>query len=123
MIQTIPNWLQEAITWINQKYPEEENVNLTILYGYDSVICDEKGEQGGFAAYNTEAKSIYLADPKVMQESYNLSEEDERTATIGDLFHEYRHHQQNIQGLPFDEEDAEAFAEAMYRQYKEDMKL
>lgn len=121
MIHTIPSWLQKAVTWLNQKYPNEEDVNLTILYGYDSV-CDPKEAGTGFAIYNILDKNIYIADPKEIQKSCDISEEDAKITTIESLFHEYRHHQQNLQGLPFDEEDAEQFAEVMYEQYEEDIK-
>lgn len=119
MIKIIPPWLQEAVNWLNQKYPEEEDVNMTILYGYDTVCAPEEAGTG-FAVYNALDKNIYLADPKEIQESCGISEEDAKITSIENLFHEYRHHQQNIRKLPFNEEDAEEFAVAMYKQYEKE---
>ena len=51
MINTIPCWLQNAIDFLNQEFCEDEDVNVSILYGFDSVCTDE--DNCGFAVYNT----------------------------------------------------------------------
>ena len=119
MINIIPNWLQNAVNFINNKFPDEEDVNMSILYGYDCVDTDEN--IGGFAVYNTVTKTIMLADykelKKILTDVGELSWEDVKNATIMSLFHEYRHHQQSIYGQNLSEEDAESFAEQMYEEF------
>lgn len=112
MIIAIYDWLQDAVDYINLVYPEDTFANLTILYGFDTIGIDE--ENCGFAAYNPETKTIMLADPN---ELIGDTFADKKCTAITNLFHEYRHHQQNIYGLDFDEEDAEQFAETMYQRY------
>ena len=108
MIKVIPEWLQEAIDFLNQKYPDDKDVRLTVLYGYSKV---DAGEYDGFALYNTVSKSIFLADFSEIKESFDLNLQEAIETTLLNLFHEYRHHQQNIYGLELDEDDAEKFAE------------
>lgn len=112
MIRVIPDWLQEAIDFINQEFPNERDVRITILYGYDSVGVRGENEYG-FAIYNTDTESIYLADFNKIKNKFDLSIQDSIESTLMNLFHEYRHHQQNIYHLDMDEEDAERFAEQM----------
>lgn len=116
MINVIPFWLQDAIDFLNNIFAEDEDVNVSILYGFDCVSTDENNY--GFAVYNTETKTIMLAD---YNEISNLFEEmswnDVVATTITNLFHEYRHHQQNTYGWDFDEEDAEVFANHMYKEF------
>lgn len=116
MISVIPDWLQDAIDYLNQEFPEDEDVNVSILYGFDSVGIDE--DNCGFAVYNTETKSIMIADYNELKNSFEeLSWTDVKYITIIGLFHEYRHHQQNVYNWDFDEEDAEIFANHMYKEY------
>ena len=116
MVNIIPNWLQDAIDFLNKGFSKDEDVNVTILYGYDCVSEDENN--GGFAVYNTETKTIMLADYNELKNLFDeLSWTDVKATTIINLFHEYRHHQQNIYGWDFSEEDAEDFAEHMYEEF------
>ena len=116
MINVIPDWLQDAIDFLNQEFAEDEDVNVSILYGFDSVSMDEYG--CGFAAYNTETKSIFLADYNEIKNSFKeLSWIDVKDTTITNLFHEYRHHQQNTYGWDLSEDDAEHFANHMYAEF------
>lgn len=114
MIRVIPEWLQEAIDFINKEFPEDKDVRLTVLYGYDSVGEEDKY---GFAAYNTDTESIYLADFTEIRKTYDLYLDETIDNTVMNLLHEYRHHQQNIYGLDMDEEDAERFAEQMSEKF------
>lgn len=116
MVNVIPDWLQDAIDYLNQEFPLDDDVNVSILYGFDSVGIDE--DNCGFAVYNTETKSIMLADYNELKNAINdLSWEDVKDITITNLFHEYRHHQQNAYGWNLGEDDAEHFAEHMYKRF------
>ena len=117
VIEVIPEWLKGAVDWLNKRFPENEHVTMTVLYGYD---CVSAGKDVGFAAYDADEKNIMLADPEKIYRENPISEQEMRNTTITSLFHEYRHHQQNIKNLHFDEEDAEVFAERMYRKYIEE---
>jgi hypothetical protein len=115
MIKVIPEWLQEAIDFLNQKFPEDRDVRMTVLYGYDSVSGEK--DRCGFAAYNTDTESIHLADFTEIKKTYDLYFDEAIETTLMNLFHEYRHHQQNIYNLDMDEEDAEKFAEQMKNKF------
>lgn len=116
MINVIPDWLYDAIDFLNQEFPEDEDVNISILYGFDCVSTDENNY--GFAVYNTETKTIMIADYNELKNALKeLSWEDVRDVTINNLFHEYRHHQQNIYGWDLSEDDAEHFAKQMFAEF------
>lgn len=116
MISMIPDWLQDAIDFLNQEFPEDQDVSVSILYGFDSVSADE--DNCGFAVYNPETKAIFLADYNELKYSLKeLSLTDIKGVTITNLFHEYRHHQQNTYGWDLSEDDAEHFAEHMYKEF------
>lgn len=112
MIRIIPEWLQEAIDFINQEFPEDKDVTVTVLYGYDCIGVSN-GDELGFAVYHTDTHCIYLADPSEIRNTYDLNLQEAIEATFINLFHEYRHHQQNIYNLDMSEEDADNFAEQM----------
>lgn len=111
MIRIIPEWLQEAIDFLNQEFPEDKDVTITILYGYEGVSYGENKQ--GWASYDADKKSIYMNDFTKLKEKYNLYLNEAIDFTLMCLFHEYRHHQQNIYRLDMSEEDAERFAEQM----------
>lgn len=117
MINAIPNWLQNAINFLNKEFPEDEDVNLCLLYGYDCMLAAD-GINTSDAKYITSPNNtIYLADYKNLSEHYGGVNTSEDIAILN-LFHEYRHHQQYIYNDKFgDEEDAEEFAMEMWRKY------
>lgn len=116
MINAIPNWLQNAINFLNQEFPNDKDVNLCILYGHDYMIASD-GKHHSDGKYKPLANTIYLADYKNLSEHYGGVNTSEDIAILN-LFHEYRHHQQYIYNDRFgDEEDAEEFAMDMWRKY------
>ena len=122
MIRTLPGWLQNAIDFIGREFSDDKDVTLTVLYGYSCVNSGEPDDdRRGFALYNTESESIYLADFNEIKNAFGLSVRDTIETTLMNLFHEYRHHQQNIYGLEIDEDDAERFAEEMKNKFLRSM--
>ena len=115
MIQIVPEFLKDVIHWINDMYPDNPFVNLSVLWGYDS-IGNEK--ESGWAAYNPETMSIFISDPYTMAKTLEMPVLDVEDTVIMNLLHEYRHHQQFIHNQIFDEEDAELFAAHMFKEYK-----
>ena len=109
MVRLIPDWLQEAINFLNREFPEDRDVRMTVLYGYDSVSVEK--DKWGVAAYNTDTESIFLADFTEIKKTYDLYLSEAVETTLMNLFHEYRHHQQNIYNLNIDEEDADSSEE------------
>lgn len=86
------------VEFLNKNYPQNEDVRLYVLDGYDCI----EGPDGevGFGVYVSNKKEIYIAadvpEPEItMQET---------------IAHEYRHFMQECMGVSFDEEDAEKFA-------------
>lgn len=116
MINVIPDWLQDAVDFLNKRFPKDKDVNVSILYGFDCVGTDE--DNCGFAVYDTETKTIMLADYNELKNTFEeLSWADVKDTTITNLFHEYRHHQQSIYGWDFSEDDAEDFANYMHLKF------
>ena len=108
MIRVIPEWLQEAIDFINQEFPNDEDVRITIMYGWERFPWDDGIESWAF--YDADIKAIFLADFSEIKEKNNLYTAEAIDLSIEYLFHEYRHHQQNIYHLDMSEDDAENFA-------------
>ena len=116
MISTIPNWLQIAVDFLNKEFPEDNDVNLCVVYGLDEFLATD-GVHYSDARYNAKTETIYLADYKKLSEHYGGANTNEDIAILN-LFHEYRHHQQYIYNYKFgDEKDAEEFAMDMWRKY------
>ena len=114
MINVIPKYLEDAVKWLERKFPDDPEVNLSILYGFDSVSA---GEDAGAAVYNTDSRTIFLADPEEERKACDLSVEDMQMASIMNQLDEYCKDQQNVYGKPFSEEEAEMFALECYQRF------
>lgn len=114
MIVIMPRPILMACEWLNERYPHKERVGLIYLHGYDYI---ESQEGEGPAAYNPETKAICMADISEIAESCGLSEDEARQTALENLFHEFAHFIQDIEGKPFDEDEAEEFASNAYKEY------
>lgn len=92
------NIINKTIEYLKKNYPQEQNIEAVICEGYDCI----EGPDGtmGFGVFVPSELKIYLATD-VPEYDYALIE---TTA------HEYKHFMQYCEGMPFDEEEAEAFA-------------
>lgn len=123
MIHILPEWLREAVAWINQRYPDDEDVNLVIVHGYDVIeFEDGQGVKAEITAYDTKTKTIYMVDSRTIQKKFGLSEKAARAEIVRTLLREYRHHQRAGEYLPINEREAEVFAEIMYKEYEKERK-
>lgn len=96
-----------AVNYIQKNFSREENVTVYIMEDYDTIQSPDGGV--GFGVFVPAAMEIYLAG--------DIPEKEE--GLIKTLSHEYKHFLQHCEGKPFDEEEAEAFAEEIYKRIKE----
>lgn len=99
--------LTAAINYLQKNFPREENVTVHIMEDYDTIQSPDGGV--GFGVFVPATMEIYLAG--------DIPEKEE--GLIKTLSHEYKHFLQHCEGKPFDEEEAEAFAEEIYKRIKE----
>lgn len=99
--------LTAAINYLQVNFPREENVTVHIMEDYDTIQSPDGGV--GFGVFVQATMEIYLAG--------DIPEKEE--GLIKTLSHEYKHFLQHCEGKPFDEEEAEAFAEEIYKRIKE----
>lgn len=82
-------------------------MTVHIMEDYDTIQSPDGGV--GFGVFVPATMEIYLAG--------DIPEKEE--GLIKTLSHEYKHFLQHCEGKPFDEEEAEAFAEEIYKRIKE----
>lgn len=99
--------LTETINYLQKNFPWEENVKVYIMEDYDTIQSPDGGV--GFGVFVPATMEIYLAG--------DIPEKEE--GLIKTLSHEYKHFLQHCEGEPFDEEEAENFAEEIYKRIKE----
>lgn len=99
--------LHKTIIHLEKNYPTNEKVYLHIAEGFDSI--EGPDGQMGFGCYVPADKTIYLAGE--MPEE--VPEKD--TAILETLAHEYKHFLQDCEEKPFDEEEAENFAQKVIK--------
>lgn len=99
--------LAAAINYLQKNFPREENVTVYIMEDYDTIQSPDGGV--GFGVFVPATMEIYLAG--------DIPEKEE--GLIKTLAHEYKHFLQHCEGKTFDEEEAEAFAEEVYKRVKE----
>lgn len=90
--------INRTIEYLKRNYPQEQNIDVIICEGYDCI----EGPDGtkGFGVFIPSESKIYLATDVPEWE----------TGLIETTAHEYKHFMQHCEGMPFDEEEAEAFA-------------
>lgn len=117
MVIATPDWLQNAIDFLNKEFPNDEEVYVCLLYGCGAMPSKD-GKDIADAKYLPYNGIIYLVDYEGLIEIHGYNGENApEDITIVNLFHEYGHHRQYISGRDFDEDDAENFAMDMWRKY------
>ena len=106
MIKLVNDVVNETIEFLNNRYPSDKDVYISIVRGC-SMIMDNtiKAGETGFGTYVKDTKTIYIAG--------NMPDQSEEMIirTIG---HEYGHFLQDIDDTGFDEEQAEQFGFEVY---------
>lgn len=117
MLTILPKREMDFIQFLNDNYPCEDEIRLTILQGYDAVTDDETGGKG-FAVFLPQENIIMLPTDIPEDILSDIIDEDDmefvKDFTIHNLAHEYAH------ALQFNgvrhcteeelEDDADAFA-------------
>ena len=97
--------MTEFIEFLKTKYPTSEHCDIEILSDYDCLQAPDGSM--GFGVYIPNEKKIYVAG--------DIPEPETNTPQI--IAHEYRHFMQDIAHKPFDEEEAERFADEVCKEY------
>ena len=97
--------MKKFIRFLKNEYPTSEHCEIEILYGYDSLQAPDGSM--GFGVYIPDEKKIYVAGD-IPEPETNIPH------TIA---HEYRHFMQDLINKPFDEDDAEKFADKVCKDY------
>lgn len=103
MIRISNKIIDKTIKYLNDNYPTKEDVYIRIAEGFE-VVSDPITGECGFGALNTEYKIIFI--PSIM----------ENNELIRTIAHEYRHFMQMCDGVDFDENDAEEFADRIVKE-------
>lgn len=98
MIEIVSSTVNKAIHYLSDKYPRNPPVLVHIIEDCDTI---QTPTGIGFGVYMPESREIYLAG--------DIPDRDENL--VHNLAHEYKHFLQHCDGKPFDEEEAERFAE------------
>lgn len=106
MLEIASEGILRTIIYLNRYYPRKETVTVHIMEEYDTI--EGPDGQKGFGVYVPETKEIFLAG--------DIPEKEDNI--IKTLAHEYRHFLQHCCGEPFNEQQAETFAEEIYKMTK-----
>lgn len=102
--------IHKIMRYLNKNYPRVNKVYLCILEGYDSVE-GPTGEKG-FAVFDTITNRIYVPS-EVPEELKDESNE----ILVSSIAHEYMRFLQKCDGKPYDEDEAEQFAEKVSKEF------
>jgi len=115
MIILKDNYIKSFVDFLNKNFMIiDENVELEIMYGYETVGAEKNY---GFGVYDTLNKKIYIADLSMIAIEKELTPQDIIRSTLENIAHEFEHHIQNIKGKEFDENEADMFAENIVKEY------
>lgn len=98
-IKIVNDTITKTICYLQTHYPTTESVYIHIAEGCDCIEAPDGSK--GFGVYVPESKSIYVAE--------DIPEKE--TTIIETISHEYWHFIQHCRKEPFDENEAEKFAE------------
>ena len=110
MIKIISDEINDFLEFLNSSYQSDESFYLHICEGHDS-IQDPYTKNLAFGMFNRETNHCYVAG--------NLEEEQ----VIKTIAHEYKHFLQKCEEIEFNEEDAENFAEDIYKIFKCEIRI
>lgn len=102
--------VHKLIHYLDKFYPRINKVYLCILEGYDSVEVPNGGK--GFAAFDTITNHIYVPS-EISEELKDQSD----IFLVSSIAHEYMHFLQKCDGKPYDEDEAERFAEKVSKEF------
>ncbi|MBD5547539.1 MAG: hypothetical protein HDQ97_09085 [Lachnospiraceae bacterium] len=96
----------KASNYLIDNYPQDKRAIVHVVEGYDTI---ETPDGIGFGVFVPETLEIFIAGDMPGGEE----------SLIKTLAHEYKHFMQYCEGEPFNEEEAEEFAEEIYKKVTE----
>ncbi len=99
----------KASNYLIDNYPQDKKAIVHVVEGYDTI---ETPEGFGFGVFVPEKLEIFIAGDMPGGEE----------SLIKTLAHEYKHFMQYCEGKPFNEEEAEEFAEEIYKKITQEVK-
>lgn len=105
MLEIISSDFLKAANYLKDNYPIKEKLTVHVVAGYDTI---ETPTGKGFGVFIPETLEIYIAG--------EMPEKEENL--IKTLAHEFKHFLQHREEKPFDEAEADAFAEEIYKKIK-----
>lgn len=109
MLEIASSNFLKASNYLIDNYPQNKRAIVHVAEGYDTI---ETPGGVGFGVFVPETLEIFIAG------SMPGGEE----SLIKTLAHEYRHFMQYCEGKPFNEEEAEEFAEEIYKKITQEVK-
>lgn len=109
MLEIASSNFLKASNYLIDNYPQNKRAIVHVAEGYDTI---ETPGGVGFGVFVPETLEIFIAG------SMQGGEE----SLIKTLAHEYRHFMQHCEGKPFNEEEAEEFAEEIYKKITQEVK-
>ena len=106
MLEIISSNFLKASNYLIDNYPQDKTAIVHVMEGYDTI---ETPEGFGFGVFVPEKLEIFIAGDMPGGEE----------SLIKTLAHEYKHFMQYCEGKPFNEEEAETFAEEIYKKVTE----
>lgn len=102
MLEIISSNFLKASNYLADNFPTDKRLIVHVMEGYDTI---ETPDGMGFGVFVPETLEIYIAG--------DMTEKEE--GLIRTLAHEFKHFIQYCDGKPFDELEAEEFAEEIYK--------
>lgn len=109
MLEIVSSNFLKASNYLIDNYPQDKTAIVHVMEGYDTI---ETPEGFGFGVFVPEKLEIFIAGDMPGGEE----------SRIKTLAHEYKHFMQYCEGKPFDEEEAEGFAEEIYKKITQKVK-
>lgn len=106
MLEVISRDFLKAANYLKDNYPISEKVVVHVVEGYDAV---ETPQGKGFGVFVPETLEIFIAG--------EMPEKEENLIKV--LAHEFKHFLQYRDKKPYDEAEADAFAEEIYKEVKQ----
>lgn len=104
MIKIINDEINDFIEFLNSEYPKDESFYLHICEGHDS-IQDPYTDSLAFGMFGRQNDECYVAGDL------------ETEQILKTIAHEYKHFLQKYDNVEFKEEEAENFAEDVYKRF------
>lgn len=109
MLEIVSSNFLKASNYLSDNYPQNKKVIVHVAEGYDTI---KTPEGFGFGVFVPEKLEIFIAGDMPGGEE----------SLIKTLAHEYKHFMQYCEGKPFNEEEAEEFAEKIYKKITQEAK-